>query len=181
MIGVRSSSFGRAKRSTSLAGPPSTLTEAIPIPLPRLPIHRTEVPVKVNETVAPTTVDCTAAPPLHPPWGLLCIHPALRLTAAASDSSKRAVAGAVVVPPPLGGLPAGGLPLGVPGLPPLGVPGLPAVVVVGLVPPLVPSPPPPPHEISMAASNRTPTRSMQRFIHNLSVGIVWVSFGHKRV
>src|SRR5438132_7228617 len=60
------SSVGRAKRSTSLAGPPSTLTRAIPIALPRLPSHLTEVPVQVTEAVVPATPDCTAFPPLQP-------------------------------------------------------------------------------------------------------------------
>ena len=36
------------------------------IHLPRVPIHRTEVPVKVNEAVAPATLACMAEPPLQP-------------------------------------------------------------------------------------------------------------------
>ena len=174
-----------------MAGPPSTLTKAFPIPLPRAPIHLTEVPVKVNETVAPATVDSTAVPPLHPAMELRksrCVHPAVMLTVA-SDSSKRTVAGGSVVPPPegvppleglpvVGGLAAGELsPLGVPGLPAVGVPGLPPVVVVEVLPPLeLSSPPPPPHEISIPASSKKLTRVKQRFIDTLSVRIersVW--------
>src|SRR5687768_3374203 len=100
MTGVRIS-CGRANRSTSVAGPPSTLNRAIPPSLPRLPIHLTEVPVKVNEAVAPAAVDCRAAPALHPQRDSLGVHPALKLTAA-SDSSTRAPAdGSVTVLPPL--------------------------------------------------------------------------------
>ena len=115
-------SFGRENRSTSLAGPPSTLTKAIPPSLLRLPIHLTEVPLKVNEAVAPATVDCIAAPPLHPKRELLRVHPALKLTAA-SDSSTRAPADGISSPPPLPGPP----PVGGGGVPPPGVPGVPPV------------------------------------------------------
>jgi hypothetical protein len=81
-------SFGRAKVSTRLPGPPSTLTRAIPPFSLRAPIHLTEVPVKVNVAVAPTAVDCMAVPPLHAKRSSVGVHAPLKLTAA-SDSSKR--------------------------------------------------------------------------------------------
>jgi hypothetical protein len=42
-----------------------------PMPRPRLPIQRIEVPVKVIEAVAPAVDDCMAEPPLHPVGALL--------------------------------------------------------------------------------------------------------------
>jgi hypothetical protein len=139
MAGVRISSFGRANKSTSVPGPPSTLTSAIPFFLPRLASHLTEVPLKVNDAVAPGVEDCTAAPPLHPkPESLVVVlvHPALRVTAVL-DSSKCAAAEGGVLPPPLGG--GGGLPPlgGGGGLPPLGGGGgLPPLGGGGGLPPL---------------------------------------------
>jgi hypothetical protein len=128
--------------------PPSIFTKAIPLLGLRLPIHVTDVPVKVNEASAPVTVDCLAAPPLHPKLESLAVQPALKLTAA-FDSSKRPAADGGEPPPP----------------PPLVLSPLP--------------PPPPPQEISMLASNKTPTRVVLRpldtikdgFTHNRAVCI----------
>src|SRR3954468_1825655 len=108
MMGVRIS-CGRAKRSTRLALPPSTLTSAIPLSLFRAPIHLTEVPVKVNVAVAPAE-DCMAVPALHPKLGSVGVHAPLKLTAA-SDSSKRPGVATLAglfggLPPLLGGVPA---------------------------------------------------------------------------
>src|SRR5689334_17496912 len=86
-MGVWISSVGRAKRVTSRAGPPSTLTVAIPIVLPRVPIQRMEVPVKVMEAVAPAVDDCMAEPPLHPQLESPLVHGPLKLTPL--DSSTR--------------------------------------------------------------------------------------------
>src|SRR5712664_1744751 len=86
-MGVWTSSVGRAKRLTSLGGPPSTLTVAIPMPRPRLPIQRMEVPVKVIEAVAPAVLDCMAEPPLHPQLESLRGHGPLKVTAPLDSST----------------------------------------------------------------------------------------------
>src|SRR6185369_8913045 len=109
MAGVCNSSFGRANRSTSLAGPPSTLTRAMPPFRPRLLSHLTEVPVKVNVAIAPFWLDSLAVPPLQPPRESLADQLPLKLTAATSDSSTRSAA---EVPPGLpfpGGVFPGGV------------------------------------------------------------------------
>src|SRR5689334_1815217 len=110
MAGVRNSSAGRPNRSTSWASPPSTLTKAIPPFLPRMLSHLTEVPVKVNEAVAPGWVDSLAVPPvqptteskvdpLQPALERLCVQSPLKVTNCVFDSSIRAPAdGNVPVP-----------------------------------------------------------------------------------
>ena len=140
MMGVWISS-GRANRSTSVPGPPSTLTRAIPLLTLRLPIQVTEVPVKVNAACAPGTVDCTAAPPLHAnQLGSLGVQPGLKLTAALDSSERPGPAGGVL------------LLLSV-------LLVLLLLVLLLVLLPLLPSPPPPPpQEISMPASSRAATR-----------------------
>src|SRR5688572_31754739 len=101
-MGVRATSPVLRYELTSLAGPPSILTRALPIALPRRPIHRTEVPVKLSVAVAPTTLVCTAAPPLQPQRASAAVHPLLKASTVVSDSSTREPAGAdgPVLPPP---------------------------------------------------------------------------------
>src|SRR5262249_16697008 len=151
MAGVRISSAGRPNRSTSWAAPPSTLTKAIPPFLPRMLSHLTEVPVNVNEAVAPGSLDSLAAPPvqptpeskvdpLRPAWGSLPFQSPLKVPNCVFDSSIRA-------PAPFAG---GGLTAG---------DGLAAGGVLAPGPP-----PPPPQETSMAAANQAPAYLMQRFM-----------------
>src|SRR6185437_5133867 len=138
-IGVWISSAGRAKRSTCRGGPPSTLTVASPMLLPRLPIHRIEVPTKLIVAVAPAAVDCMAELPLHPEPESLFVHAPPNVTAG-SDSSTR--------------MPAVGRGAGVSGpLPPF--------------PPVDPEelslePPPPPHETSNTPRKKRRTRDTER-------------------
>src|SRR5262249_30316966 len=142
---VGNAAAGRPNGSTSWAWPPSTLTKAIPPFLPRMLSHLTEVPVKVNEAVAPGWLDSLAAPPvqpttepkvdpLQPAWESLLFQSPLQVTNCVFDSSIRAPA-----------------------------PALPRFAGGGLAPGLSP-PPPPPQETSMAAANQTPTYLMQRFM-----------------
>src|SRR4051812_15685133 len=98
-IGEWASSTGRAKRSTCLVGPPSTLTSAMPIALPRLPSHRMDVPLKLTVAFAPALVACMAAPPLQPQAESLGVHGPVNVTAAL-DSSTRAPMPASEPPPP---------------------------------------------------------------------------------
>src|SRR6185369_3889365 len=88
MTGVWASSVGRAKRFTSRGGPPSTLTSAMPMPRPRLPIQRIELPVKVIEAVAPAVDDCIAEPPLHPKLASLRTHGPLNTTLPLDSSTR---------------------------------------------------------------------------------------------
>src|SRR5688572_5232666 len=109
---------------TSLAGPPSTLTLAYPISLPRALIHLTEVPVNLNVAVAPATEDCTPLPPLYPPRELVLVHPPLKVTAGSDSCTQVPGPGSVPLLPPL----VGGVSPGVPpppGLPPVTPPPLP--------------------------------------------------------
>jgi hypothetical protein len=109
-----------------------------------LPSHLTEVPMKVNEALAPATLDCMAAPPLHPKRRSASVHLLSKVTAA-WDSSIRAPASAYVAPllslPPLLSSPA-----------PPGVAPVPSPAAEGLRGASPPSPPPP-QEITRAASN----------------------------
>src|SRR6185295_1697479 len=82
------SSVGRPNVLTSRAGPPSTLTVAMPILRPRLPIQRMEVPLKVIEAVAPAIADCTAPPPLHPQLASLRIHGPVNVTEGCDSSTR---------------------------------------------------------------------------------------------
>jgi hypothetical protein len=109
------------------------LTVAIPMPRPRLPIQRMEVPTKVIEAVAPFEVDCMAEPALHPELESLFVHAPLKVTAA-SDSSTRIPA---VGSPAVGAGGGGG-----------------GALAMGLVPP------PPPQDASRFANNRTTTIGM---------------------
>src|SRR5262245_48839656 len=98
--------FGRENRSTSLASAPSTLTNAIPLLVLRVPIHRTAVPLNLNVAIAPTSLDCFAVPPLQPNLGSLFVHVPIKLTAVVSDSSTSTLAkvgGGGGVPPAAGG------------------------------------------------------------------------------
>src|SRR4051812_15336353 len=159
MMGVLIS-FGRAKRSTRLGLPPSTLTSAMPVDLLRAPIHRTDVPVNVKLAVAPAAEDCIAVPPLHPKLALVGVQAPLNVTAA-SDSSKRP--GVLILPPPL----LGGVPPLLGGVPPL--PGGVAPLVPGLVPGLSP-PPPPPQETSVPASHEIPAPPVKRLTDDRPCG-----------
>src|SRR6185369_7201094 len=58
------------------------------MPRPRLPIHRTEMPLKRNAAVAPAALDCMAVPPLHPQLESLCVHAPVNVTVG-PDSSTR--------------------------------------------------------------------------------------------
>src|SRR6185436_19718600 len=151
-IGVRAS-CGRAKRSTRLAGPPSTLTSAIPASVLRSPIHVTHLPLNVNCTVAFVTVDRTAVPPLHPNLESAGIQsPGLKVTRTSDSSNRPGVAAGVGVGVGVGVDVVVGVGVGVwvaAGAMPLGLP---------------PSPPPPPQETSVPASRRTQTHRMQRFM-----------------
>jgi hypothetical protein len=63
------------------------------MPLPRAPIQRMEVPVKVIEAVAPAAVDCMAEPPLHPQLESLLVHAPLNVTAGLVSSTRLSSAG----------------------------------------------------------------------------------------
>ena len=60
----------------------------MPMPRPRLPIHRMAVALKVIVAVAPALPLCSAEPPLHPSFASLRVHAPESVTAA-SDSSTR--------------------------------------------------------------------------------------------
>src|SRR6476660_4676582 len=127
-------SCGRAKRSTCLTGPPSTLTSAVPPSPLRAPIQVTHLPLNVNCTVAPAVVVRTAEPPLHPNLESAGPQsPGLNVTLG-SVCSKRP---GLLTPPAFV----------VPGLPPLGLS----------------LPPPPPQEASRPA-NKTPIYAALRFM-----------------
>jgi hypothetical protein len=127
------------------------LTRAIPEFLPRMPSHLTEVPVKVNEAVAPATSDCTAAPPLHPKRGSAFVHLLSKLTATL-DSSIRAPATAGVLSLPV---------------PPSSMEASPSPLSTEARPAVLSPSPPPPQEITRAESNK----AMYRFIDNLFAGV----------
>src|SRR3954468_14177784 len=85
------------------------LTVAMPMPRPRLPIQRTDVPLKVNEAVAPVELDCMAEPPLQPERESLRVHAPLKVTKASDSSTRMPAVGTetVGVPPPDGAPTAG--------------------------------------------------------------------------
>src|SRR5207237_1738139 len=95
------SSVGCPKTFTCGTCTPSTLIVAIPMPRPRAPIQRMEVPLKVIEAVAPAAVDCMAEPPLHPKLASARVQAPLKLTAALDSSTRLGSVcnGAVVTPP----------------------------------------------------------------------------------
>jgi hypothetical protein len=110
----------------------------MPIPRPRLPIQRIDVPVNESETVAPATFVCIADPPLHPRLVSLFTHAPASVTAE-SPSSTRAPG-----PGDVGGGGGGGGGW---------------VVVVPPPPTELSPPPPPPHETRSTASSERKART----------------------
>src|SRR5690348_6169324 len=78
-----------ANSSTVCTSAPSISTRAWPLSTLRMPIHVTDVPVKVKVALAPGIEDCTAVPPLHTNQSsaLRLTQPVLKVTEG-SDSSK---------------------------------------------------------------------------------------------
>src|SRR6266852_1637473 len=73
-------SYDLANISTWDTKTPSTNTRAIPLSGPRMPIHVTAVPVKVNVACAPAVMDSMAFPPLHANQPVSRIQPGLKPT-----------------------------------------------------------------------------------------------------
>src|SRR2546425_12354097 len=79
--------------STRAMNWPSIDTLAMPVPNPRSPIQRTDVPVNVNVARSPTITDCRACSPLQKLENPACVQPAVNATDG-SGSCRRVTLGA---------------------------------------------------------------------------------------